>query len=69
MPALKRNEKASGSSSNTSETHKFLAQVQQQPQQQESATAGSSKQQDHNLKRKATDSEEVAEDSENDVVE
>ena len=40
-----------------------------QPQPQESATAGSSKQQDHNLKCKAADSEEVAEDSENDVVE
>ena len=59
MPTLKQNKKASGSSSNASETHKFLAQVQQQQPQQ-----------DHNLKRKATDSEKVAEeDSENDVVE
>ena len=36
MPTLKQNKKASGSSINTSKTHKFLAQVQQQqPQQQE----------------------------------
>ena len=60
MPTLKRNKKASGSSSNTSETHKFLAQVQQQQQPS----------QDHNLKHKAADSEKVAEeDSENKVVE
>ena len=45
-----------------------MAQVQQQPQQLESATVVS-KQQNHNLKRKAADSEEVEENSENDVVE
>ena len=59
MPTLKRNKKTCGSSSHTSETHKFLAQVQQQPMHQ------------HNLKRKVTEPEDVAEeeDSENDVVE
>ena len=61
MPTLKQNRKASGSRSHTSETHKFLAQVQQQQQQPPK---------DHNLKRKATESEDVAEeDSENEVVE
>ena len=59
MPTLKQNRKASGSRSNTSETHKFLTQVQQQQPPK-----------DHNLKRKAADSEKVAEeDSENEVVE
>ena len=59
MPTLKRNKKACCGSSNTSEMHKFLAQVKQQQSPQ-----------DHNLKRKAADSEKVAEeDSENDVVE
>ena len=62
MLTLKQNRKASCSSSHThSETHKFLAQVQQQQQQQPLK--------DHNLKRKAAESEDVAEeDSENEVV-
>ena len=63
MPTLKQNRKASCSRSHThSETHKFLAQVQQQQQQPLK---------DHNLKRKAAEPEDVAEeeDSENDVVE
>ena len=64
MPTLKRNKKTCGSSSHTSETHKFLAQVQQQQQQQQQP------QKDHNLKRKAAEPEDVAEeDSENEVVE
>ena len=56
MPNLEQIKKASGSSSNTSETHKILAQVQQKPHAQESnakfsndATAVS-KQQDSRLK-------------------
>ena len=74
MPTLKQNRKASCSRSHThSETHKFLAQVQQ-PQQQQQQPMQQQQQQppkDHNLKRKAAEPEDVAEegDSENDVVE
>ena len=83
MPT-KNNKKASGSSRNTSETHKFSAKVQN-PHAQDSnakfrndATAGSnhkpllyaakSAEGARDKKRKATDSEEVEEDSENEVV-
>ena len=67
MPTLKQNRKASCSRSHThSETHKFLAQVQQPQQQQQQQQPPK----DHNLKRKASEPEDVAEeDSENEVAE
>ena len=72
MPTLKQNRKASCSRSHTthSETHNFLTQVQQpQPMPQQQPMQQPMHQ--HNLKRKVTEPEDVAEeeDSENDVVE